>query len=207
MIKLATFAFLLVSLAVASEASASTSPLAIGLFPPIQVPSSDSEVTGLRLSLLVGKHSGVSGIDFGLLGNITEKKFEGLAVSGLFNHNSGVTNIIILQAAGIANINAAKTNVYGFQVALVNINRQPTETEHSKGFAVASGLSHGSDVGWEYGAVYGMQLGIYNSAAEVYGFQIGLINSTNKLHGIQIGLINFNKGGPFEVCPVFNVGF
>jgi hypothetical protein len=207
MIKLATFAFLLLSFVVASEASASASPLAIGLFPPIQVPSSDSEVTGLRLSLLVGKHSGAYGFDFGLIGNITDDNFKGLAVSGLFNHNSGVTKIIGLQAAGIANVNAAKTNVYGFQIALVNINRQPAATEHSKGFAVSSNLSNGSDAGWEYGAVYGMQLGIYNSAAEVYGFQIGLINSTNKLHGIQIGLINFNKGGPFEVCPVFNVGF
>ena len=189
-------------------ASASKSLLGLSLIPPIQVPDSDSDVTGLRVSILAGNHRRVYGVDFGLIGNITESEFKGLSISGLFNRNLGDSTVIGLQAAGVANINDAKVNVYGLQIALINVNREPADKEYSKGFAVASsGASHGAGSGWEHGVTYGIQLGLYNSSVEVYGFQIGLINFTRKLHGLQIGLLNFNTEGLFAVCPIFNVGF
>lgn len=124
-----------------------TSPLAIDLFPPVQFPSSDFEITGLRLSV-VGKNRAVSGLDIGLLGNITEQSFSGIAISGLFNYNKTAADIIGLQLAAIANWNGIASNVYGVQIALFNkVNK-----------------------------VYGLQIGLVNVAKELHGIQIGVIN-------------------------------
>lgn len=206
MVRLAIFIFFSFTVAFASEAAASKSLIGVALFPPAQVPDSESEVTGLRFGLF-GKHSGVYGIDLGLVGNATDNEFQGLAISGIFNRNYGETTIIGLQAALVANINAVKSKVYGFQIALVNINTQSVQKEFITGFGQTFGSSYGSEYGAEVGAIYGAQIGIYNSSAEVYGFQIGLVNFAKKLHGLQIGLLNFNSSGPFNVCPFFNVGF
>lgn len=124
-----------------------TSPIAIALFPPLQFPSSDFEVTGLRLSI-VGKNRAVSGLDIGLLGNMTDQSFSGIAIAGLFNYNKTAADIIGLQVAGIANVNGIASSLYGIQIGLYNkVNK-----------------------------VYGFQLGLINVAKELHGIQIGLIN-------------------------------
>lgn len=124
-----------------------TTPIEVSLFPPLQFPSSDFEVTGLRLSV-VGKNKALSGIDIGLLGNITDQSFKGIAIAGLFNYNKVSADIIGLQLAGVANINGIDSNLYGVQVGLFNkVNK-----------------------------VYGLQLGLINVAKELHGVQIGLIN-------------------------------
>ena len=130
-----------------AAAVGNTSPIGVDLFPPLQFPSSEFEITGLRLSV-VGKNKGVSGLDVGLLGNITDQSFTGLAISGLFNYNKTSADIIGLQLAGIANINGIDSALYGVQVGLFNkVNK-----------------------------VYGLQLGLINVAKELHGVQIGLIN-------------------------------
>lgn len=130
-----------------AAAGGNTTPIAIGLFPPLQFPSSDFEVTGLRLGI-VGKNRSMSGLDVGLLGNITDQAFTGIAISGLFNYNKTSADIIGLQIAGVANINGIDSALYGVQVGLFNkVNK-----------------------------VYGLQLGLINVAKELHGVQIGLIN-------------------------------
>ncbi len=130
-----------------AAAVGNSSPIAVDLFPPVQFPSSDFEVKGLRLSI-VGKNRGSSGLDIGLLGNMTDQWFNGIAIAGLYNYNKTAADIFGLQVAGIANVNGIASNLYGVQIALYNkVNK-----------------------------VYGLQIGLINVAKELHGVQIGLIN-------------------------------
>ena len=130
-----------------AAAVGNTTPIAIDLFPPVQFPSSEFEVKGLRLSV-VGNNRSVSGLDIGLLGNMTEQSFSGIAISGLFNYNKTAADIIGLQVAGLANLNGIASNLYGVQIGLYN----------------------------KVSKVYGLQIGLINVAKELHGVQIGLIN-------------------------------
>lgn len=182
----------------AERANAVATPASLNFVPPIEFPSSEYSVTGLRLSVLWGHHRDMYGLDLGAIGNITDNTFVGTAVSGIFNMTHGTTTVVGLQAAALANINTNKTSVSGLQLALVNVN---TATSWIAGFqAGAANLSEFTDI-------YGAQLGIYNRANEVRGVQIGLVNVATNLHGVQIGLVNFNQKGTFFVSPILNVGF
>ncbi len=183
-----------------SFASSSISPIAIGILPPIQFPSDEFTVTGLRLSALWGHHRDLYGFDFGGLGNITEQTFTGVGISGLANLTHGQAKIIGLQLAGVLNMATQKMDVYGLQIA-GGLNLLEAESK-VVGLQVAILGNHGPNTN-----VYGAQLGLYNRARTVYGFQIGLVNFAKDLHGIQIGLINFNETGIFGVAPILNAGF
>lgn len=182
-----------------SETFAAITPVSISIIPPVQFPPEDFSITGVRASVLWGRHRDLYGLDFGLIGNVTEQSFVGLGVSGVFNYTKGSTTILGLQLAGLANYNTNKTNVFGLQAALgANYN---TAASSITGLQLSiANLS-------EFTTIYGIQLGVYNSALEVYGLQIGLVNVAKNLHGIQIGLLNFNAKGPFIVSPLINVGF
>jgi hypothetical protein len=194
------FALLLCVLTLAPIPSfGALSPLSVNIVPPVQFPPSDFSVTGARVSALYGKHRDMYGIDIGVLGNITEQRFVGAAVSGLFNMTHGNTTVLGLQLAAIANINTQKTNVYGVQAALMSNWNEAESSVTGLQFSVANVSPNTS--------IYGLQAGLYNKARSVYGFQIGLVNIANDLHGIQIGLVNFNHTGTFSVSPILNVGF
>jgi hypothetical protein len=190
---------MMVSLFVSVEAHAALSPLSVGIVPPIQFPPSDFSVTGFRASVLWGRHRDVYGLDLGLLGNITDQSFTGLAVSGLFNATNGTTNVIGLQAAGLANFNTNKTRVFGVQLAAL-LNKNDAESMLSGVQLSLVNLSPNM-------SIYGVQAGVYNKARSVYGLQIGLVNSCTDLHGFQIGLVNFHDKGLFAVSPIINFGF
>ncbi len=181
------------------QAHALVTPLAVAIFPPVQFPPVDFSIAGARVSAFMGRHRNVYGIDLGVIGNRTEQDFVGIGVSGIFNHTTGLTTVLGLQAAGVTNINTQKTRVVGVQVSLFNYNSAESSVVGFQIGPVANLSRHTS--------VYGMQVGLYNAARTISGFQIGLINSTDNLHGIQIGLVNFNRSGPFAVAPILNVGF
>ncbi len=181
------------------SAHAAVTPISVGIFPPVQFPPEDFTITGLRASILWGKHRDLYGLDFGVLGNITNQSFVGLGLGGIFNATHGSTTILGLQVAGITNINTNKTNIFGVQLALgLNMN---TAASSVSGLQLA--LANHSP----FTNIHGFQVGIYNKAQEVYGLQIGLINVASNLHGVQIGLLNFNDKGLFKVSPIINVGF
>lgn len=131
----------------AAAMDSDNTPLEVAIVPPLQIPGTGYGVKGLRFSV-VGVNREVRGLDFALLGNITNVMFKGLAISGLFNYNRAGSTVIGLQLAGIANINSGHSEVYGIQLALVN----------------------------DAGSVYGLQLGLVNIANDLHGIQIGLIN-------------------------------
>lgn len=182
-----------------APAHAAVTPVSLAIAPPVQFPSDEYSITGVRLSVLWGHHRDIYGIDLGVLGNMTDQDFYGIGVSGIFNKTTGTTFITGLQLAGITNINTNKTRVVGIQAALgANVN---TASSSVAGLQVSlANLSSHTDI-------YGFQVGLYNDAQAVYGFQIGLVNKTANLHGVQIGLINFNASGIFKVAPILNIGF
>jgi hypothetical protein len=183
-----------------NSTQAAVSPLSVSIVPPIEFPPADFTVTGARASVLWGKHRDLYGVDVGLLGNITEQTFTGIAVSGVFNNTRGITNILGLQFAGLANVNTNKVSVYGLQATLgVNYNSAASSIAGVQ-LGLIANISPFTDI-------YGFQVGLYNKAKDVYGLQIGLVNVADNLHGIQIGLVNFNSKGPFVVSPLINVGF
>ncbi len=191
--------FLALTAATPQLASAAMSPLSLAVVPGIQFPSEEYTVTGARLSLLWGRHHGVYGLDFGVLGNVTDQKFNGIALSGLFNLTNGDTTIIALQFAGLTNVNTSKTHVFGLQLAAIaNINRAESEV---------AGLQLALVNLSSFTKVYGFQIGLYNTALDVYGLQIGVVNVAKNLHGVQIGVCNINETGLFYVAPILNIGF
>lgn len=198
-----TVQFLLVVLAIGLTlpltCEAAMSPLSISVVPPVQFPPSDFSVTGARISLGYGHHRDVYGLDLGVLGNITDQRFVGIAVAGVTNITHGNTTAIGLQLAGVANINTQKTNIYGVQAALMSNWNEAESSLTGVQFSVANVSPNTS--------IYGLQVGLYNKARSVYGFQVGLVNIANDLHGLQIGLVNFNATGTFAVSPIINVGF
>ena len=180
------------------RAQAAITPLAVSLVPPLQFPSDENSVTGVRLSTLWGHHRDVYGFDFGGIGNITDQDFVGVGLAGVFNLTYGETRG--LQVAGLTNVNLQKTTVVGVQLAgLLNYNKAESSATGLQ-LALLGNIS-------SFTNVYGGQVGLYNTAKEVYGFQIGLVNVTESLHGIQIGLLNFHRKGTFYVSPILNVGF
>lgn len=125
----------------------SSSPIGLGLFPPIQFPNTEYGIKGIRLGL-VGVNREMRGLDIGLLGNVTKQTFKGLAIAGLFNYNQVSSTVVGLQVAALANINGPTSKLYGIQLGLVN----------------------------KVAKVYGLQLGLINMAHELHGVQIGLLN-------------------------------
>ncbi len=181
------------------ESQAGVTPLSVGIAPPVQFPASDFTITGVRISGLWGHHRDLYGVDLGGLGNVTEQRFVGLGVSGVFNYTKGTTTILGLQLAGLTNINTNKTDVFGMQLALgLNSNTAVSSVVGIQLAAVNLG---------QFTDIYGFQAGIYNTAKDVYGIQFGLVNVADSLHGIQIGLINFHKKGLIGVSPILNIGF
>ena len=79
---------------------ADTTPVMVSLVTPIQVPSRDYDVTGLRLSLIYGECESFAGLDIGVI-NTTRMDFTGLALGGII---------------------CVGDRFYGAQVGLVNWN-------------------------------------------------------------------------------------
>lgn len=178
---------------------AAYSPVAVSIVTPVQFPPSDYNISGLRLSALWGAHRDVYGLDFGGVGNITNQRFVGSSLSGLFNYTKGRTSIIGFQLAGLTNYNIEQTQVYGVQASLAANYNKAASNIYGFQIALANLATHTN--------VNGVQVGLYNRAKEVRGLQVGVVNVANNLYGLQIGLLNFHYTGLFYVAPIINFGY
>lgn len=131
---------------VAQPAEAEQNPIQLSLFSPVQIVPEGNAISGVRLSLLYGKNTYVSGFDWGLVSHSTSGMSKGVqfGLVGLNEdsftgwQNTGV-NITqgdfegfqwgIVNYAGHANgfqlglVNYAMT-MHGLQIGLVNIIKQ-----------------------------------------------------------------------------------
>jgi len=195
---------------------AGKTPVMVSLVTPVQVPSCDYDVTGLRLSLIYGECREFTGLDIGIV-DYTAKDFTGIAIGG---------------------VNIAGGQLYGGQIGLVNwnsngatewarrssgaqiglLNYGNTFTGLQEGVAnIANGTFMGLQSGFLNCAhnVSGLQcgywflLGVNMASGNLRGGQIGLVNYANKVEaGLQIGLINIiERNGWAPVLPIVNGHF
>lgn len=192
----------LLSLNLACTTTQKEKPKVVGfaIMAPVQFPGKSTPIEANRTSVIWGNHDKVQGIDFSLIGNFTQKEFNGSALALGFNSTRGKADVIAMQLAGIANLNHGKTSIQGFQIAAGANYSGSSQSVY--GFQLA-GLAN---LGMK-NKVYGFQVGLYNEAEAIYGLQIGLINRTKSLYGIQIGALNFSSKNGLPVFPVINVGF
>lgn len=104
-------------------------PVMISLLTPVQAPTPEWDVKGLRLDILYGRCQNLHGLDVGLV-NHTVKQEVGLAV-GLVNYTEG--NFTGLQIGGVNigdRVKALQVGLYneaddmsGLQVGLINHTR------------------------------------------------------------------------------------
>ena len=166
-------------------------PIGLGIVEQLQFPNVDTDVMGLRLSLVYGRNANVSGLDFGVFGCGADGSLFGMQLSVILNsvgsangalQISGIANNCLedfygIQLAGIAN--RTDGNAFGGQLAVFNIANE----------------------------LAGTQIGVYNQADKASGIQIGVINVANDMKGIQIGVFNIIKNGPLPYFLVFNADF
>ncbi|MBR0055695.1 MAG: hypothetical protein IJP66_00040 [Kiritimatiellae bacterium] len=167
------------------------SPLAIGIFPAVEAPAQDCDVTFLRINILAGRHRDVYGLDVGVIGNEVAGEFVGVQVAGFYN-SIGKSDVA-LQFAGI--LNRCGGDFAGLQAA------------------VAANFTDGTMTGFQFGLVNraarldGLQIGLFNIAETGSGVQIGLWNSAQSLEGLQIGVGNCNADSSMPFFPVINFAF
>lgn len=209
-------ALLLAVVAAPAARAEESSPVMFSLLDPVQWPSSQSDVSGFRLSLLYGECADFAGFDIGLVGRATGD-FYGLSFGGA---------------------NIVSRRLIGLQVGLVNWNSNGDISSDRRSIGVQYGFVNyvdsllGLQNGWinmSSGNMSGLQYGPLNCAADVDGVQcgsllvlgvnvavgsvsgcqIGIVNYAGRMEsGVQLGIVNIiADGGFFPVLPILNGGF
>ncbi len=210
------------------------SPVQISLVDPVQLPSSDWDITALRVNLLYGVSHRMTGFDLGLVG-LTREDMDGIALHAVNWVESNATGIQLgavanvvgsdatgLQLGGVLNRNVGVFT--GFQAALMNHNGSLLGAQISllnwtkgTGYGFQLGLVN-ADVndfrGGAFGllnaaeAMSGVQFGVVN-LAETFsgGVQLGVFNAATTMTGIQIGVLNLIGDAAVPVLPVVNGNF
>ncbi len=205
-----------VCLMMAGALFADTTPVMVSLVTPVQVPSSDYDVTGFRLSLIYGQCQEFAGLDIGIV-DYASKDFTGVAIGGA---------------------NIVGDRLYGGQLGLFNWNSNSAMDWNRRSAGAQLGLLNYADmfIGLQDGVVnvangtfmglqasllncahdvYGLQCGAYFllgvnvASGSLYGCQIGLVNYANRVEGgLQIGIVNIiEQNGWLPVLPIVNGHF
>jgi hypothetical protein len=169
-----------------------TSSFGISFIYPMQYPSQEKNVKGLRISLFGAYNENVEGLDMTFIGiSGTKKSKGGQIIGGGLNFTNEMDG---MQAVGIG-INYSST-FSTYQIAGVGINyAENTTIQIGMSLNVASKSS--------------TQIGFVNYS-EKTNFQVGFLNITKYLDGIQIGFLNIvlKPTAPYGyVLPFFNMSF
>lgn len=166
-------------------------PFSFAIMPKVETPDESWDVVLFRLSLFVGRHRCVYGLDLDFFGGMADYEMSGIGISGLFNDigmSSGA-----LQIAGI--FNRTRRDFCGLQLAA--------------GFCWTEGELDGLQIALanKSGRLGGVQIGAVNFAEKGSGLQIGAVNCSDQLEGFQIGVININRDSNLPVFPILNCAF
>ena len=200
----------------AAAAFAETTPVMLSLFTPVQVPSSEYDVTGFRLSLLYGDCKSFTGLDIGLVDhtrrdftgvqlggvNVVEDQFRGGQI-GLVNWISHETRAWERQSVGVQfGVFNYAGSFCGLQDGVVNVNNGKFTGLQSALLNSTVDLS-----GMQCG--YYLFLGVNIASGRVRGCQLGLFNYAEEMEsGLQIGLVNvISRNGWLPVLPIVNGRF
>lgn len=212
---------------VEDEGAIGWTPIAIGVFSPVQIPwgSARWDVFGIDLGILWADAPKMYGLGVSGIAMATRDDMMGVQVSGLCNWAS--KDVYGLRATIGANItfgdtygvdagmfayregefwgwdtnflgNYGEKGLWGVALAgLLNLNM-----EQSYGFTCAIGGNMAPKA-------YGLQLaGIFNFTDELHGFQVGLVNFARTCPwGLQLGLVNVIMDNQIKVLPLVNLYF
>ncbi|MBP5285985.1 MAG: hypothetical protein ILO34_07780 [Kiritimatiellae bacterium] len=174
-------------------------PLAIGVFSPVQLPwgMAKWDVFGLDLNLLYSDAPKMYGLGIGGLAFTSRDYAKGLIVSALCNWGS--RNVYGMRATLGANV--CRDTVYGFEAGCFGYRKDFWGIDVN-----FLGSLQKNVTGWQIGGLvnmvdnqsYGLEtaLGI-NMSGIAYGCQLGGGNFTDELHGAQIGFLNYAKECPW----------
>ncbi|MFC1714281.1 LA_2272 family surface repeat-containing protein [Candidatus Poribacteria bacterium] len=212
------------------EAQAQTKPIQLALWKPVQLFSSDTSVTGLRLNLIYGVNQDVLGIDLGLVNqtlgdqtgfqygavNITEGSFVGLR-GGIVNVDKegftgiqyGLINMVDGSGLGWTNggLNVVRNDFKGLLTGAINF----VESDEHRGIQLAAvnffRMPAGHQGSGDLSEIEGVQVGFVNYAKTLAGLQVGIVNYADYLRGVQIGLCNIITKGKIPFLPIVNFNF
>jgi hypothetical protein len=136
-------------------------PFMFSIVTPLQVPSSNFDVGGLRINAIYGECQNFDGFDISTVGR-ARGHGNGLQVALLANIVDG--DGLGLQ---IAPVNYVSGSYDGWQIGAVNYG---AANPQSTAQALQIGFFNGSDF------IKGCQIGVINIAREMIGFQIGVVN-------------------------------
>jgi len=130
-------------------------PIQLSLVTPIQIVPEDEAVRGVRINLLYGRNTFMTGFDYGLV-NHTVRDFLGV---------------------GLGLVNLADGDATGVHWGLVNITQGAFEGLQWGGVNSA-GRGHGAQIGVvnHLRNHRGLQFGLVNYAERMHGVQVGLVN-------------------------------
>lgn len=179
------------------------SPVAIGVFPGMQLASEQMDIIGFRLGLPWVRNWNMTGLDIAIGASETLGEFSGLQLSGFFNGTG--SDGAGLQVAG--GVNQVTGDMTGFQISgLLNSARNMDGVQLSIVNYTASSAA-GFQIGlWDdAGDLIGLQLGGGNRATDSCGGQIGLWNGSVDARGLQLGALNLADSATGCQIGVINV--
>ena len=153
--------------------------------PNLRAPD-DPHVTGLRFSVLHGRNSSVSGVDFGALSMSETTEMTGVAFIGGIHRLHG--DMEGGAAFSVVNLHSGRDR--GLNHAFVNLLGNPDRAVNIAYLNIARGETL-------------VDLGGIN-VSEGSAVQLGFVNVTSRLRGLQFGFLNLAENGFLPVFPVFN---
>lgn len=161
-----------------AEAERPYTPFMTSFVTPLQVPSSDFDVGGLRVNWIYGECQNFDGLDISVVGRTR-------------GHANG------LQLAGIANI--VDGDGMGFQAGAVNYVSGGYDGLQIGAVNYAAAKSKAK--------AQAFQIGVFNGSDFIKGCQIGVINIAREMIGVQIGVVNVIQNKDVSFLPIINCYF
>lgn len=208
------------------EGAIGWTPIALGVFSPVQVPWGSAlwDVFGLELGILWSDSPKMYGLGVTGIAAATRDDMMGLEVSGLCNW----ANKDVYGIRGTLGANISFGEGYGFEFGSfsyrekefwgVDVNFIGTYSQRFSGVQLGGIVN--LDMEQSYGAVfaiggnmtqkaYGFQgAAVFNFCDELHGFQLGLVNFARECPwGLQIGLVNVIMDNAIKVLPLVNFYF
>ncbi len=188
----------------------------VALCSPGELPTPESNIHGLRLSLIYGDCQRLNGLDFGVTGAVRER-INGAQINALFS-----LDYTDMNGFGLGCVNYVGGEFDGFQLGLWD--HAGSGAGFQLGLVDTAGAFDGFQLGlinwsddlagfqlglWNHAGIgAGFQLGLVNTAGTFAGFQLGLFNWADSLAGLQIGLSNVAVDQEEHVwLPILNMGW
>jgi len=153
-------------------------PFMFSIVTPLQVPTSDFDVGGLRINAIYGECQDFDGLDISTVGRAR-------------GHGNGLqaallANIVDGEGLGmqVAPVTYVSGSYAGLQIGVVNYGAAKPQT-----------------------SAQALQIGVFNGSDFIKGCQIGVITIAREMIGFQIGVVNVIQNKDVSFLPIINCYF